>query len=196
MDHKIKLKNSPKYAIVSDIVYQQILNNEYLQKIKFLDNIRMHSNGYAFFQKNHPLEGGGYRNETIYMHRYVAEKFIPRPTGMSDKKLYVSIINGNKLDCRIENLEWVPRSIAVRNTKKNFNSTGYRGVGKERNKYRAVLYYENKKYDLGFFDTAEEAAAAYNEKSEELFGKTKSLNVIGKPREKYDPTKARNSSTV
>ncbi len=185
MDYKIKLKNSPKYAIISDVVYQKIVNNEYLMSINFLENIRMHSNGYAFFQKNHPLKGGGYKNETIYLHRYVAEKFIAPPK--SDKKLYVSIINGNKLDCRLENLEWVPRSVAVRNTKKMFNSTGYRGVGKERNKYRAVIYDGDKKYDLGFFDTAEEAAEAYNKKSEELFGKTRSLNTIGRPKEKYNP---------
>ena len=184
MVYKIKLKNSPEYALVSDEAYEQITKNERLKAIGFLENLRMHSNGYAFFQKNHPLKKGGYRNETIYLHRYIAERFVSKPA--SEKKLYVSIQNGNKLDCRVENLEWVPRSIAVRNTRKMFNSTGYRGVGKERNKYRAVLYQGNQKYDLGFFDTAEEAADAYNKKSEELFGKTRSLNNIGSPKQKYD----------
>lgn len=184
MVYKIKLKNSTEYALVSDKAYELISKNPYLKAIGFLENLRMHSNGYAFFQKNHPLKTGGYRNETIYLHRYIAERFVDKP--QVEKKLYVSIQNGNKLDCRIDNLEWVSRSIAVRNTRKMFNSTGYRGVSKERNKYRAVIYQGSKKYDLGFFDTAEAAANAYNKKSEELFGKTRSLNNIGSPKQKYD----------
>lgn len=182
MVYKIKLKNSLDYALLSDETYEYISNNPYLKSLNFLKNLRLHSNGYAFFQKNHPLKDGGYKNETIYLHRYVAERFVPKPE--AERKLYVSIKNGNKLDCRLSNLEWVPRSVAVRNTKKMFNSTGYRGVGKERNKYRAVLYKDKEKYDLGFFDTPEEAAKAYNEKSKELFGKTRSLNIIGHPKKK------------
>lgn len=178
MNYKIKLKNAPEHAIISTEVYEHISNNDYLKSLKFIENIRRHSNGYAFFQKNFPQKDGSYKNVTIYLHRYIAERFIEKPE--ADKKLYVSIKNGDKLDCRIDNLEWVPRSIAVRNTKKLFNSTGYRGVNKERNKYRAVIYKGKQKFDLGFYNTAEAAAAAYNEKSIELFGVTKSLNIIKK----------------
>ncbi|MGB0839893.1 MAG: hypothetical protein ACPGXL_07120 [Chitinophagales bacterium] len=180
MVYKIKLKNSPKYALISSEAYEYIANNAYLQQLGFITGLRIHSNGYAFFQKNHPLKSGGYKNETIYLHKYIAERFIDKPE--SEKRLYVSIKNGNKLDCREENLEWVTRSVAVRNTKKMFNSTGYRGVGKERGKYRAVIYKGKAKHDLGFYETAEEAAQAYNKKSEELFGKTRSLNIIGRPK--------------
>ncbi len=187
MVYKVKLKNSFKCALISEEVYNHIQQDEYLQSLDFLNSLRLHSNGYAFFQKNFPKEGGGYKNLTIYLHRYIAENFIQRPDS-DGRKLYVSISNGNKLDCRLENLEWVTRSVAVRNTKKMFNSTGYRGVGKERNKYRAVIYRGKEKFDLGFFDSAEEAAEAYNKKSVELFGPTRSLNVIGEPREKYDPS--------
>lgn len=182
MVYKIKLRNSPNHALISEEVYEYILNNSYLISVNFLDCLRIHSNGYAFFQKNHPLKKGGYRNETIYLHRYIAERFIPKPE--SERKLYVSIKNGNKLDCRNENLEWVTRSVAVRNTKKMFNRTGYRGVGKERNKYRAVIYKGTKKFDLGFYETAEAAAEAYNQKSIELFGNTRSLNIIGHPKKR------------
>jgi len=180
MVYKIGLKNSTEYALISSEVYEYIQNNNYLQGLRFLENLRMHSNGYAFFQKNYRNNDGTYKNITIYLHKWIAERFVNIPP--SEKRLYVSIINGNKLDCRTNNLEWVPRSIAVRNTKKNFNKTGYRGVGRERNRFRAVLYKGTEKIDLGFFDTAEEAAAAYNKKSEELFGKTRSLNRIGKPK--------------
>ncbi|OWY23867.1 Pathogenesis-related transcriptional factor and ERF protein [Sphingobacteriales bacterium UPWRP_1] len=180
MIFKVKLKNADKFALLSADVHEFIMNNTYLNAIGFLDNLRLHSNGYVFFQKNHPLNNGGYKNETIYLHKYIAERFVSRPE--SEQKLYVSIVNGNKLDCRTDNLRWVPRSIAVRNTKKTINKTGYRGVSPERDKYRAVLYKGRVKYDLGFFETAEEAAEAYNKKSEELFGKTRNLNIIGKPR--------------
>jgi hypothetical protein len=62
---------------------------------------------------------------------------------------------------------------------KNFTSkTGYRGVTKEKNRYRAVIYHERKAHNLGFFDTPEEAAKAYNKKSLELFGETGSLNDV------------------
>lgn len=185
MIFKVKLKNADKFALLSVDAYEFIQNNPYFTILGFLDNLRLHSNGYVFFQKNHPLKDGGYRNETIYLHKYIAERFVPKP--QSDRKLYVSIVNGNKLDCRTSNLEWVNRSVAVRNTKKTINKTGYRGVSIERNKYRAVLYMGEQKYDLGFFKTAEEAANAYNKKSEELFGKTRNLNVIGKPRNTNNP---------
>ena len=180
MTYKIRLKNSTSYALVSTDAYDYILNNSYFKLINFLDHLRLHSNGYVFFQKNHRQKDGSYRNETIYLHRYIAERFVEKP--VSEKKLYVSIVNGNKLDCRTNNLEWVSRSVAVRNTKKMLNKTGYRGVCKERNKYRAVIYQGTQKHDLGFFNTPEEAAEAYNQKSRELFGSTRSLNKVGYPK--------------
>lgn len=180
MIFKVKLKNADKFALLSADAHEFITNHTYLSVIGFLDNLRLHSNGYVFFQKNHPMKDGSYKSETIYLHKYIAERFVDKPE--HEQKLYVSIINGNKLDCRTENLKWVPRSVAVRNTKKTTNKTGYRGVSLERDKYRAVIYKGRVKYDLGFFKTAEEAAEAYNIKSEELFGKTRNLNIIGKPR--------------
>ena len=47
-----------------------------------------------------------------------------------------------------------------------------------KNRYRAVLYDNKIRIDLGLFLTAEDAAEAYNKRSKELFGATKSLNKI------------------
>ena len=176
MLYKVKLKNADKYVVMSDEAYEFIEKNEYYKSIKFLDNLRLHSSGYVFYQRNYPYKDG-YKNITIYLHKMVAEKFVPKPD--VNKRLFVRIKNGNPLDCRIKNLEWATMSELRRNQKKHNNKTGYRGVVQvSKNTYRAVLYTDNERYDLGLFPSAEEAAKAYNLKSEELFGKTKSLNKV------------------
>ena len=143
-----------------------------------MENLREHASGYPVFGKNFPLKNGGYKNETIYLHKYIAEKFVSKPDTL--KKLFVSFKNSNPLDCRIENLEWITMPELRRQMKKNKSSTGFRGVTKTKGKFRAIVYDGENRYDLGLYKTAEEAALAYNEKSLELFGKTKSLNKIAK----------------
>ncbi|MDW7695032.1 Pathogenesis-related transcriptional factor and ERF protein [Flammeovirgaceae bacterium SG7u.111] len=177
MLYKVKLKNADDYVVISGEAYEFIEQNEYYKTIGLLDNLRMHSSGYVFFQRNFPYKDG-YKNLTIYLHKLIAEKFIPKPE--SEKRLFVRIMNSNPLDCRLKNLEWATMSELRRNQRKHNNKTGYRGVVKvSKNTFRAVLYDSKTRYDLGLFKTAEEAAEAYNKKSEELFGKTKSLNRFG-----------------
>ncbi len=176
MLYKVKLKNADKYVVISGDAYEFIEQNEYYKTIEFLKNLRLHSSGYVFYQRNYPVKDG-YKNVTIYLHKLIAEKFVEKPD--ESKRLFVRIKNGNPLDCRVKNLEWATMSELRRNQKKHNNKTGYRGVVKvSKNTYRAVLYTTNERYDLGLFPTAEEAANAYNAKSEELFGKTKSLNKL------------------
>ncbi len=175
---KLKLKNADQAAILDDKCYDFVVKDEYLKKVKFVENLRKHSSGYAFFQKNWRQPDKSYVCETIYLHKLIAEKFIKKPK--SKKRLFVRFFNGNPLDCRLENLEWTPLSEVVRNTTKCDNKLGYRGVVQDRHKFRAVIYKDRKPISLGSFKTVEEAALAYNKKSEELFGKTRSLNVIKK----------------
>ena len=178
MTKTLTFKNSEAEVKIDDVVYDYINKDEYLTKIQFTNNLRRHSSGYAFFQKNWKVEKGGYNCETIYLHKIIADKFIHKPE--SDKRLFVKFINGNTLDCTMENLEWTSLSNVVRNTDKTENRLGYRGVVKDRKKFRAVIYKDRKPINLGSFATAEEAAEAYNKKSLELFGQTRSLNVIVK----------------
>lgn len=175
MLYKLKLKNSKEMALVDDFAYEYIESNEYLKAIGFVENLRLHSSGYAFFQKTRMTKSGKYKTETIYLHKLIAEKFVPKPD-VAGKKLYALIKNGKRLDCRVKNLEWAPLSKVTRNTRYNDSKLGFRGVHKARNKYQAVIYNNCKRIDLGYYDTPEEAAMAYNKKSIELFGETIGLN--------------------
>lgn len=174
----LKLKNAEDSAILDQKSLDFVTSDEHLTKIKFVENLRRHSSGYAFFQKNWRQLDGSYKCETIYLHKMLAEKFMPKQA--SDKRLFVRFNNGNPLDCRFENLEWTTLSNVVRNTNKTENKLGYRGVVQDRKKFRAVIYQDRKPINLGSFDTAEEAAEAYNKKSVELFGTTRSVNIVKK----------------
>jgi hypothetical protein len=180
MSVKIKLKNREnQYVILDEKSQEAIQNDKYLSSIKLLENLRAHSNGYAVFQRCITTKKGPVY-ETIYLHKYLAEKFIPQPKAEKGRKLFVRFKDGNVLNSSLDNLEWVTMS-TLRRQMKNFTSkSGYRGVTQEKSKFRAVIYHERKAYNLGFYDTAEEAAAAYNKKSIELFGNTGSLNNIKK----------------
>ncbi|PWJ39973.1 Pathogenesis-related transcriptional factor and ERF protein [Sediminitomix flava] len=173
---KLLLKNSPKKVIIDDHVYDYLRTNPYLQSIDFIHNLREHSSGRAVFQKSWRQTDGSYKTETIYLHKMVAEKFLEKS---EDRKGdLIKIINGDRLDCRLKNLEWSNRSDIKRNIGSTRNKTGFIGVFKDRYNYRAVIYQNRKPIPLGTFKTPEEAALAYNKKSLKLFGYTKSLNKI------------------
>jgi len=192
MLYKLKLKNSDEKALVDDLAYEYIANNSYLKSLDFLNNLRLHSSGYAFFQKTRMGNNGSYKTETIYLHKLIAEKFVDKP--VSQKKLYTLLKNGKRLDCRVKNLEWAPLSKVTRNTKYHDSKIGYRGVHKNRNRYQAVIYNNCERIDLGYFDTPEEAALAYNKKSLELFGETiglqKNISELEEIIEKTNQNKA------
>lgn len=179
MLYKIPLKNADKYAILDGQVYETIRKDEYLEKIHFLKNLRLHSNGYAFYQKNYPRTDGTYKNVTIYLHKYIAERFVEKTP--SKKKLFITFLNGNRLDCRKENLKYATRSEICRNQKLPTPMSGYRGVTKRPSgNYSAHIFIGSRPLWLGTFKTAVAAAEAYNKMSIKLFGETNSLNVIKK----------------
>lgn len=137
MTINLKLKNSEASVMIDDYVYEYLCTEPYLAKINFVNQLRMHSSGCAFFQKAWTLpDKKGYTTETIYLHKLIAEKWLA-DTKTNDKRL-VGAINGDKLDCRVENLAYRTRSVASRQ-RKTTSDTGYTGVYRENSKFRAVI---------------------------------------------------------
>lgn len=62
------------------------------------------------------------------------------------------------------NIRWATHNIQCRNTRKlmSTNTSGYRGVSFDRNKYTSVIHVNKKRIRLGRFNTALEAAIAYD----------------------------------
>jgi len=173
--YKLKLKNSSEEVLLDEKVFQFLSTDPYLKKVKFLENLRRHSSGCAVFQKTSKKEEGGYSTQTIYLHKLIAETFlIDKKVGNKD---LVGAENGNKLDCRLENICWRSRAVASRK-RKTSSKTGYTGVYKENSRYRAVISVNRKSIHIGMFETAEEAALAYNQKSKELFGEDGKVNIL------------------
>lgn len=80
-------------------------------------------------------------------------------------------IDGNKANNLITNLRLATRS------QNNYNSKGRSKLGLPRgvqitdsNNYRAKIHYQGQYYDLGTYNTVEEAGAAYQEAAEILHG--------------------------
>jgi hypothetical protein len=90
----------------------------------------------------------------------------------------VDHINGNRRDNRRENLRLASKSQNQANRKLNKNSTtGYKGVSFDKGKYRASIGGKPREY-LGSFDTAQEAAIAYNAAAQARYGAFAGLNLV------------------
>ncbi len=167
MIYKVPLKNSKKQVLLDLEVYEFLKENPYYVSIKLLDNLREHSSGCCVFQKSWKRpDGQGYTIQTIYLHKLIAEKWIGEAP---EKNLNVIAKNSNKLDCQVANLEWRTKGYIARRSKP-IGQVPYRGVSKDRKRFRAEIYDSGKRIYLGTYKTAEEAAAAYRKKAVELFG--------------------------
>jgi hypothetical protein len=137
-------------------------------------------------------ENGMQKDE--YVHRMVAEAFVPNP---KDKPV-VDHWNGDTLDNRVENLRWATRRENSANAKKRKARTvtsgeglkygpltsKYKGVSKQRKGLKkwqvscGTYSAEEGTGYVGRYETEVEAAEAYNERAKELYGDFAYLNVI------------------
>ena len=171
----IRLKNSDRLATVDDHVFAWLTTDPALVAGDFVNNLRLHSSECAVYQKTRRLEKNRYETETIYLHKHIAEKYLHEHK--TERQNVVGALNGDKLDCRLDNLVYRSRSVASRK-RKTSNKVGFTGVYKENNRYRAVISIDGASQHLGMFATPEEAAAAYNRRSWEAFRENGKLNDI------------------
>ena len=174
---KVKLKREEKYVLLDHEVYESLNASQLFQEFKVFENLRQHSSGVPVFQKYIETVNNKLKIETIYLAKYIAARYLPRP--QSGKRLFLNFINGDKLDLRLRNLRWEEMSKLSRARTTSVNKTGFRGVRRTpQNKYVAMISDGARQIYLGTFNTAEEAAIAYNKKSVELFGITPNLNKV------------------
>lgn len=98
---------------------------------------------------------------------------------LTDSKTTVDHINGNGLDNRRQNLRVCTQLENNKNAKiRKDNTSGYKGVHKMKNRYSARIQSNGKRITIGYYDTAEDAAKAYNDYSLKLHGNYGKLNEI------------------
>lgn len=105
---------------------------------------------------------------TMYLHRLILERMIGRL--LSDDEV-VDHIDRDPMNNRRDNLRvaTVQQNSRNRNMHSD-NSTGFKGVSKHKNRYRALIYVGGKRINLGRFHTPEEAHEAYKAAAIKYFG--------------------------
>lgn len=105
-------------------------------------------------------------DKTYYLHKMII---------VTDS--YVDHRNGNKLDCRRENLRLATNSQNMYNRGKTLaNTSGYKGVFKNRNLWMARIKVDKKPIYIGSFATKQEAALKYDMAAKKYHGEFARLN--------------------
>jgi hypothetical protein len=115
---------------------------------------------------------------TFLMHRVVMK---------APKGVFVDHINHNGLDNRKANLRFCNNRQNLGNCRKRVtNTSGYKGVcrSKSRGKWTANAGCR----PIGYFDTPEEAARAYDKRARELYGEFACVNFPNEVQTNHDTT--------
>jgi hypothetical protein len=117
-------------------------------------------------------EGGSHIE---YMHRAIWEHH----NGLVPEGMEIDHANGNRLDNRIENLRICThqQNLANKHTR-TIHTSRFKGVSlyRDTGRWRATMGYMGKAVHIGYFDSEEEAARAYDAKARELQGEYANTN--------------------
>ena len=151
-------KNSNLYCLVDNEDFER------LSKYSWYLNHK----GYA--QRSRKYVGGVPDSLPILMHNMVLEK---------EEGLTTDHINGDKLDNQKQNLRHITNKDNIRRRGGNKRYTGvYTRKLKSSVRYQSYIRVDGKLIFIGYFDTQEEAARAYNKKAKEYHGEYAYQNII------------------
>jgi len=105
MTYEIRLTNSPEKLLLDKEVFDFFSTDPEFVKIDFLNTLQKHPEGIAVYRKEWKEPDGSFISEITYLPKLIADKFLPKR--MSNQILV--FLNGNKLDCRLENMEYRDR---------------------------------------------------------------------------------------
>ena len=114
-----------------------------------------------YYAVHRDRQGDGGKQRSLLLHRAIMQEQL-------SGDLEVDHVNGNRLDCRRSNLRVATRSQNACNRNVQSNSlSGVKGVcwDKSRSKWKAQLTIGGKHFQIGRFDTLDEAIEAYEEYS-------------------------------
>lgn len=159
---KIKLSQN-KFTLVDDKWFDE------LSKFKW----SAHKDRSKYYAKTHIYKKNGKRT-TLAMHRLILEL-----AGFDIKNKLTDHKNGDGLDNRLKNLRVATRSQNRVNSNKNKNnSSGYKGVfwHKSENKWISNIRIKGKTIHIGYFNSKEEAARAFDKESIKYHGEFAKTN--------------------
>ena len=113
------------------------------------------------------------------IHRLVANEILQKPSNIIH--YVVDHIDHDRTNNKFYNLRYATISKNQMNRVKHRTTdigSKYKGVSKFKNKWRAFVQYQGKRYNLRNYDIEEDAAIAYNKKAFELGGEYAHIKII------------------
>ncbi len=156
---EIKLGRGNKVALIDDEDFEKVSKYKWHLTGALGRQYVVHS-----FTKNHKKQ--------INLHRFIMNE----PDGLVDHR------NHDRLNCQKSNLRVCSFKDNIRNSRRmsRIGKSKYKGLtfNPKVKRWRAKVYADGKRYELGYFDKEVDAAIAYNNAVIKLHGEFACINII------------------